>query len=52
MIVLDSNFHIRSINGLRIVDGSVFPRIQRFFIASPVYMVGEQASDVIVGCKG
>jgi choline dehydrogenase len=33
---------------LRIVDASVFPRIPGFFIAAPVYMSSEKASDVIL----
>ena len=35
------------LEGLRIVDASVFPRIPGFFIVSAVYMIGEKAADVI-----
>jgi choline dehydrogenase-like flavoprotein len=46
--VLDSDFRIHGVNGLRVVDASVFPRIPGFFIVSAIYMVGEKAADVIL----
>ena len=46
--VLDSNFRVHGVDGLRVVDASVFPRIPGFFIASAVYMIGEKAADVIL----
>lgn len=49
MAVLDGNFKVRGIEGLRVVDASVFPRIPGFFIVSSVYMIGEKAADVILG---
>ena len=48
MAVLDSNFRVRGTERLRVVDASVFPRIPGLFIVTPVYMVGEKASDVIL----
>jgi len=48
MAVLDSQFRVRGIQGLRVVDASVFPRIPGFFIVSSVYMIGEKAADVIL----
>lgn len=48
MAVLDGDFRVRGIKGLRVVDASVFPRIPGFFIASAVYMISEHASDVII----
>ncbi|MFF9207740.1 MULTISPECIES: GMC family oxidoreductase [unclassified Streptomyces] len=47
--VVDSAFRVRGVNRLRIVDASVFPRIPGFFVATPIYMISEKASDVILG---
>ncbi|MDD5319878.1 MAG: GMC family oxidoreductase [Methylococcales bacterium] len=49
MAVLDSNFKVRGIKGLRVVDASVFPRIPGFFIVTSIYMIGEKAADAILG---
>jgi len=46
--VLSGNFEVHGVQGLRVVDASVFPRIPGFFVASAVYMIGEKAADVIV----
>lgn len=46
--VLDSSFRVRGVNGLRVVDASVFPRIPGIFIAVPIYMISEKAADVII----
>ena len=46
--VLDGDFRVHGVQGLRVVDASVFPRIPGFFIASAVYMVGEKAAEVIL----
>jgi choline dehydrogenase len=48
MAVLDSHFRVRGTTGLRVVDASVFPRIPGYFIVTPIYMISEKASDVIV----
>jgi choline dehydrogenase len=48
MAVLDSEFKVRGTEGLRVVDASVFPKIPGFYIALPLYMVAEKASDVII----
>ncbi len=47
MAVLDSNFRVRGVDGLRVVDASVFPKIPGFYIAVPIYMISEKAADVI-----
>jgi choline dehydrogenase len=46
--VLDSNFKVRGVDGLRVVDASVFPKIPGFYVAVPVYMISEKAADVII----
>ena len=46
--VLDSEFRVHGTEGLRIVDASIFPRIPGFFLACPVYMIGEKAADAIL----
>lgn len=49
--VLTSDFKVHGVEGLRVVDASVFPRIPGFFIASAIYMVGEKAADVILASR-
>jgi choline dehydrogenase len=46
--VLDSQFRVHGIQGLRVVDASVFPRIPGYFLATAVYMIAEKAADVIL----
>ena len=46
--VLDSDFRVHGVTGLRVVDASVFPRIPGIFIAAAVYMIGEKAAEVIL----
>ena len=46
--MLDGDFRVRGVKGLRVVDASVFARIPGLFIASAVYMISERASDVII----
>lgn len=45
---LDSEFRVQGVNGLRVVDASVFPRIPGFYIVGAVYMLSEKAADVII----
>jgi choline dehydrogenase len=45
--VLDSNFKVHGVSGLRVVDASIFPRIPGFFIVSSIYIAAEKAADVI-----
>lgn len=47
MAVLDSEFRVRGTSGLRVVDASAFPKIPGFYIALPLYILAEKASDVI-----
>jgi choline dehydrogenase len=48
LAVLDSAFRVRGVDGLRVVDASIFPKIPGFYIAVPIYMISEKASDVIL----
>ncbi|KAI1839909.1 hypothetical protein JX266_013878 [Neoarthrinium moseri] len=48
LAVLDSNFQVRGTESLRVVDASVFPKIPGFYIAAPLYIVSQKASDVII----
>lgn len=46
--VIDGNFQVYGVAGLRVVDASVFPRIPGFFIVSSIYMIAEKAADAIL----
>lgn len=46
--VLDSRFRVYGIDGLRVVDASVFPRIPGYFLVTSVYMIAEKAADTIL----
>ncbi|KAJ6078483.1 hypothetical protein N7467_008236 [Penicillium canescens] len=46
--VLDSDFRVRGVNGLRVVDASVFPKIPGYYVALPIYMISEKAAEVII----
>jgi choline dehydrogenase len=46
--VLDSQFRVRGVKNLRVVDASVFPHIPGYFIVLPIYMISEKAADVII----
>ena len=50
--VLDTEFRVKGVSGLRVVDASIFPRIPGFFIASSIYMVAEKASESILRAAG
>ena len=46
--VVDSHFRVRGVQGLRIVDASIFPQMPGFFPVTSVYMISEKAADVIL----
>lgn len=46
--VLDSKFRVRGVQGLRVVDASIFPKIPGYYIAVPIYMASEKAAEVIL----
>ncbi len=48
MAVVDSKFRVRGTRRLRVLDASVFPKIPGFFIVTPIYMISEKCSDVIL----
>ena len=48
MAVLDHKFRVNGVNNLRVVDASSFPKMPGLFIATPIYMISEKASDVIL----
>jgi choline dehydrogenase len=48
MACLDSRFRVRGVEGLRVVDASVFPRVPGSFPTLPIYMVSEKASECIL----
>lgn len=45
---VDSRFKVHGIENLRIVDGSVFPRVPGGFPVLATYMISEKAADVIL----
>ncbi len=45
--VVDSEFRVHGVDGLRIVDASVFPKIPGLFIAAPIYTIAEKAADTL-----
>jgi choline dehydrogenase len=50
MSVVDPNsMKVYGVDGLRVVDASVFPFVTNANIYSPVMMVGEKAADLILG---
>jgi len=45
--VLDSKLKVKGVNGLRVVDASIFPNNVSGNICSSVYAVAEKAADMI-----
>jgi choline dehydrogenase len=49
MAVVDPQCRVIGVDGLRVVDSSIFPRITNGNLNAPSIMVGEKASDLILG---
>jgi choline dehydrogenase len=47
--VIDPECRVIGVEGLRVVDSSIFPRITNGNLNGPSIMVGEKASDMILG---
>lgn len=52
MAVLDSELRVRGVDGLRVVDASVFPKVMAGNTNAPVIMVAEKAADMIKASHG
>lgn len=48
MACLDSKFRVRGVDGLRVVDASVFPRVPGSFPTLAIYILAEKATDFIL----
>ena len=49
MAVVDSELRVRGMEGLRVVDSSIFPTIPNGNLNSPTIMMAERAADIIKG---
>ena len=50
MAVVDEQCRVIGVEGLRVADSSIFPRITNGNLNGPSIMVGEKAADHIIGC--
>ena len=50
LAVVDPHCRVIGVEGLRVADSSIFPRITNGNLNGPSIMVGEKASDHILGC--
>lgn len=49
MAVVDPECRVIGVEGLRVADSSIFPRVTNGNLNAPSIMVGEKASDHILG---
>jgi choline dehydrogenase len=47
--VVGLDLKVHGLQGLRVADASVMPRINRGHTQAPAYMIGEKAADLISG---
>jgi choline dehydrogenase len=47
--VVDAQLRVRGVDGLRVADCSVMPRITRGNTNAPAIMIGEKAADLVLG---
>ena len=50
MAVVDSQLRVRGIEGLRVIDSSVFPTEPNGNLNAPTIMLAERAADLVRGC--
>ncbi|WP_444922153.1 choline dehydrogenase [Microbulbifer sp. CnH-101-G] len=50
MAVVDPQTRVHGLQGLRVVDSSIFPTIPNGNLNAPTIMVAERAADLILGC--
>jgi choline dehydrogenase len=48
MAVVDPQLRVRGVEGLRVVDCSIMPRITNANLQATVIMIGEKAADMIL----
>jgi choline dehydrogenase-like flavoprotein len=52
MAVVDPQFRVRGLDGLRVVDSSTMPSIPSGNLNGPVIMMAERAADFVKGNRG